>query len=149
MCRVIFIYFFSERAAWGGGGVLPDFFFLFFFSCSNHERDWPPCKVVFRVDNQIAECEKQQQLRRSRCVHIFLQTTTLHTKRKLQWCKNTRKKRHLQRNKNKAVVRLQLRVAVGAHACRRTIERRAAASTKAYRRKQKRNKTNVTPEKIT
>ena len=26
---------------------LPDFFF-FFFSCSaDHERDWPPCKVVF------------------------------------------------------------------------------------------------------
>ena len=30
----------------GGGGALPDFFF--FFSCSaDHERDWPPCKVVF------------------------------------------------------------------------------------------------------
>ena len=26
-----------------------------------HERDWPPCKVVFRVGNQNAECEKQQQ----------------------------------------------------------------------------------------
>ena len=32
----------------GGGGALPDFFFLFFFPCSaDHERDWPPCKVVF------------------------------------------------------------------------------------------------------
>ena len=29
----------------GGGGALPNFFF---FSCSaDHERDWPPCKVVF------------------------------------------------------------------------------------------------------
>ena len=29
----------------GGGGALPDFFF---FPCSAaHERDWPPCKVVF------------------------------------------------------------------------------------------------------
>ena len=29
--------------------LLPDFFFLFFFfPCSaDHERDWPPCKVVF------------------------------------------------------------------------------------------------------
>ena len=30
----------------GAGGLLPDFFF--FFSCSaDHERDWPPCEVVF------------------------------------------------------------------------------------------------------
>ena len=28
---------------------------------ADHERDWPPCKVVFRVDNQYAECKKQQQ----------------------------------------------------------------------------------------
>ena len=56
MRRVIFyfFYFFSERAARGGGGgegggTLPDFFFFFFFfPCSaDHERDWPPCKVVF------------------------------------------------------------------------------------------------------
>ena len=26
------------------------------FHCSaDHERDWPPCKVVFRVGNQYAE----------------------------------------------------------------------------------------------
>ena len=31
-----------------GGGMLPDFFLLFSFPCSaDHERDWPPCKVVF------------------------------------------------------------------------------------------------------
>ena len=36
-----------SSAGWGGGGVLPDFFF---FPCSaDHERDWPPCKVVFFV----------------------------------------------------------------------------------------------------
>ena len=30
-----------------GGGALPDFFFILFFPCSaDHERDWPPCKVV-------------------------------------------------------------------------------------------------------
>ena len=51
MRRVIYFFYFfifSERAArgGGGGGALPDFFF--FFLCSaDHERDWPPCKVVF------------------------------------------------------------------------------------------------------
>ena len=49
----IFIYFFlrtsSARGGGGGGDALPDFFFFFFFfPCSaDHERDWPPCKVVF------------------------------------------------------------------------------------------------------
>ena len=60
-----FLFFFSERAAraGGGGGALPDFFFFFFPCSADHERDWPPCKVlvVFRVGSQCAECEKQQQ----------------------------------------------------------------------------------------
>ena len=48
----LFIYFLrtsSARGGGGGGGALPDFDFFFFFSpCSaDHERDWPPCKVVF------------------------------------------------------------------------------------------------------
>ena len=43
---ILFIYFFSERAA-RGGGALPDFFFFFPCSAEDHERDWPPCKVVF------------------------------------------------------------------------------------------------------
>ena len=42
----------------GGGGDPSS------FSCSaDHERDWPPCKVVsslLRVGNQCAGCEKQQ-----------------------------------------------------------------------------------------
>ena len=38
------------------------FFFFSFFPCSaDHERDWPPCKEVFRIGNQCAECEKQQK----------------------------------------------------------------------------------------
>ena len=49
----------------GGGGYAARLFLLFSFPCSaDHERDWPPCKVVFlffRVGNQYAECEKQQQ----------------------------------------------------------------------------------------
>ena len=38
----------EQRAGAGGGGVRCQTFFLFFFPCSaDHERDWPPCKVVF------------------------------------------------------------------------------------------------------
>ena len=50
----------------GGGGYAARLFLLFSFPCSaDHERDWPPCKkvlllVVFRVDNQCADCDKQQ-----------------------------------------------------------------------------------------
>ena len=64
MRRVFFFFFFSffpnEQRAGGGGGAARLFFF--FFPCSaDHEWDWPPCKVVCRVGNQCAECEKQQQ----------------------------------------------------------------------------------------
>ena len=52
MRRVIFLFFIylfflrTSSARERGGGALPDFFF--FFPCSaNHERDWPPCKIVF------------------------------------------------------------------------------------------------------
>ena len=39
---------YHPKSARGGGEALPDFFFLFFFPCSaDHERDWPPCNVVF------------------------------------------------------------------------------------------------------
>ena len=32
----------------GGGGYAARHFVLFLFPCSaDHERDWPPCKVVF------------------------------------------------------------------------------------------------------
>ena len=51
----------------GGGGYAARLFLLFSFPCSaDHERDWPPCKAVFRVGNQYAECEKQQQQHQSR-----------------------------------------------------------------------------------
>ena len=43
----IYNFFFSERAARAGGGGRCQTF-LFFFPCSaDHEREWPPCKVVF------------------------------------------------------------------------------------------------------
>ena len=29
------------------GGALPDFLFLYFPCSADHERDWPPCEVVF------------------------------------------------------------------------------------------------------
>ena len=52
---LFFLIFFSpneQRARGGGGGggrggALPDFFFFFFPCSADHERDWPPCKVVF------------------------------------------------------------------------------------------------------
>ena len=45
---ILFIYFFSERAARGGGGGAARLFLFLFSPCSaDHERDWPPCKVVF------------------------------------------------------------------------------------------------------
>ena len=51
MRRVIFFFFLrtsSARGGGGGGGRCQTFFFLSFFPCSaDHERDWPPCKVVF------------------------------------------------------------------------------------------------------
>ena len=42
--------FFSDRAAraggGGGGGRFQTFSFSFFPCSADHERDWPPCKVV-------------------------------------------------------------------------------------------------------
>ena len=46
-------------------------FILFSFPCpSDHEREWPRYKVVFRLGNQCVECKKQQ-LRKSRFVQIL------------------------------------------------------------------------------
>ena len=45
-----FFFFFSGQAARGrgGGGEGCQTFFIYFFPYSaDHERDWPPCKVVF------------------------------------------------------------------------------------------------------
>ena len=47
---IFIIFIFSERAAraGGGGGGRCQTFYFYFFPCSaDHERDWPPCKVVF------------------------------------------------------------------------------------------------------
>ena len=38
----------KQRGGVGGGGYAVRLFLLFSFPCSaDHERDWPPCKVVF------------------------------------------------------------------------------------------------------
>ena len=55
------------------------------YTCSaDHERDWPPCKVVFfglatnalnvRNNNNVFTCFPPDwgMLRRSRCIQIFL-----------------------------------------------------------------------------
>ena len=52
MRRVIFIFIYfspnEQRAGGGEGGGDAGRLFFFFFPCSaDHERDWPPCKVVF------------------------------------------------------------------------------------------------------
>ena len=45
---ILFFIFFSGRAARGGGGGRCQTFYFYFFPCSaDHERNWPPCKVVF------------------------------------------------------------------------------------------------------
>ena len=45
----VFIYFSPNEQCGGvGGGYAARRFLLLFFPCSaDHERDWPPCKVVF------------------------------------------------------------------------------------------------------
>ena len=37
----------NEQRAGGGGCAARLFLFLFFPCSADHERDWPPCKVVF------------------------------------------------------------------------------------------------------
>ena len=34
------------------------------------KRDWPPCKVVFRVGNQNTKCDKQRQSNALVCCYI-------------------------------------------------------------------------------
>ena len=62
-------------------GVRCQTFSFILFSCSaDHERDWSPYKVVFRVGNQYAEPPKRfdifppdwEMLRRPRRVQIFI-----------------------------------------------------------------------------
>ena len=44
----IFLRTSSVVGGGGGGGYAARLFLLFSFPCSaDHERDWPPCKVVF------------------------------------------------------------------------------------------------------
>ena len=50
--RDFFFFFFfflrtSSARARGGGGDAARLFFFFFPCSADHERDWPPCKVVF------------------------------------------------------------------------------------------------------
>ena len=56
-----FYFILSERAAWGGACAARVSLLFSFSSSADLERDWRPCKVVFRVGNQYAECEKKQK----------------------------------------------------------------------------------------
>ena len=58
-----FLFFIFLRTSSVGGGYAARLLLLFSFPCSaDHERVWPPCKVVFSGWYPIsyAECEKQQ-----------------------------------------------------------------------------------------
>ena len=60
-------------------GALPDFFFFFFSPCSaDHERDWPPCKVVFfgLATNalNVRNNKQQQQQHRRKVTQDFSST---------------------------------------------------------------------------
>ena len=72
-------FFFSpneQRAGEGGGGAARLFLFSFFPCSADHERDWPPCRVVFfgLATNalNVRNNNNRGMLRRSRCVLIFL-----------------------------------------------------------------------------
>ena len=79
-----FLFFiFSERAARRGGGRTARLFLFLFFPCSaDHERDWPPCKVVFfglatnalnvRNNNENNNNCLHGTLRPSRCICVWL-----------------------------------------------------------------------------
>ena len=62
-CRIIWSNFSTQLRRTQGLNTEYLTVSVLFFSCSaDHERDWPPCKVVFfRVGNQCAECKKLQQ----------------------------------------------------------------------------------------
>ena len=74
MRRVIFILFSPNEQRGGDWWVRCQTFFFAFFSFSvDHERDWPPCKVVFsdwQPPNQqdAAEREKQQNAIKRFCL---------------------------------------------------------------------------------
>ena len=44
---LFFIFYPNEQRAGGGGMRCQTFSFSFFPCSADHERDWPPCKVVF------------------------------------------------------------------------------------------------------
>ena len=45
--RIFFFFLRTSSARGGGGGRCQTFSFSFFPCSADHERDWPPCKVVF------------------------------------------------------------------------------------------------------
>ena len=60
----------------GGGGrgryaARLFFFFLFSFPCSaDHERDWPPCKVIFGFATNTLSLRNNETTTTHTCVHI-------------------------------------------------------------------------------
>ena len=55
-------FFFSSPNEQCGGGGKGRRCQIYLFPCLiDQERNWPQSKLIFRVGNQYAECEKQQQ----------------------------------------------------------------------------------------
>ena len=71
--RRVFVFFSpNEQRAGGGGGTLPDFF-CFLFSCSaDHERDWPPSKVVFFVATNALNVGNNHSLNNNNISKYFM-----------------------------------------------------------------------------
>ena len=81
---ILFLFSPNEQRAGRGGGAARLFIFIFFPCSADHERDWPPCKVVFfglatnnalNVRNNNSDFSlnnNRGMLRRSKYVLIFL-----------------------------------------------------------------------------
>ena len=92
--RVFFFFFNSPNEQRAGGGGAARLFFSFFFSCSaDHERDWPPCKVVFfglatnalnATNNNINNNSPIKEEMIAFETTVYLLTTRLHAVLRLQ-----------------------------------------------------------------
>ena len=109
-------------------------FFFSFFPCSaDHERDWPPCKVVFfgLATNALNMRNNDNNIQRE---------SGNSTK------KNTRKKRHLQIN-NKEKIKRKKHVWLPGRLHIEGRLNKGPRLQRKHRAKTKQNKTNVIPEK--
>ena len=74
LCFILFVFspsYQQQRGGGGEGGDLPDFLSMFSSSClAEHQRAWPPCKIVFWVGNQYAECDNNRTATKKGSPHL-------------------------------------------------------------------------------